>query len=138
MAEKLKMNIEVEQIKKPKNLKEAHDRLILIGQKDGIEKKAKELEKKWPRVNMQCEKLKKFEFAQKDYCIVAPKCIKDIVAEGMLLGHCVHTCDYYFSRIQEDESYLFFLRKSNSPDMPWYTLEVEPSGNIRQKRTTGT
>ena len=21
--------------------------------------------------------------------------------------------------------------------MPWYTLEVEPSGNIRQKRTTG-
>ena len=21
--------------------------------------------------------------------------------------------------------------------MPWYTMEVEPSGNIRQKRTTG-
>jgi hypothetical protein len=22
-------------------------------------------------------------------------------------------------------------------DIPWYTLEVEPNGNIRQKRTTG-
>lgn len=57
--------------------------------------------------------------------------------EGRILKHCVHTCDYYFSRIQTDESYLFFLRKSDAPDMPWYTLEVEPSGNIRQKRTTG-
>ena len=30
-----------------------------------------------------------------------------------------------------------FLRKTSSIDSPWYTLEVEPSGNIRQKRTTG-
>ena len=57
--------------------------------------------------------------------------------EGRIRKHCVHTCDYYFSRIQTDESYLFFLRKEKSPDVPWYTLEVEPSGNIRQKRTTG-
>jgi hypothetical protein len=38
---------------------------------------------------------------------------------------------------ENDESYLFFLRHSKDPEMPWYTLEVEPSGNIRQKRTTG-
>lgn len=29
------------------------------------------------------------------------------------------------------------MRKTNQKDMPWYTLEVEASGNIRQKRTTG-
>ena len=137
MAEQMKMNTRNEQILKPKNLKEAHDRLILMNKSKTMEKKAKELEKKWPKVNGNLPKLSKFEFEYGEYCIMAPKGILDIVKEGEILGHCVHTCDYYFSRIQTDESYLFFLRKKCSPDMPWYTLEVEPSGNIRQKRTTG-
>lgn len=81
--------------------------------------------------------MKKFEFQNGQYCVVVPEKIADIVEEGVILRHCVHTCDYYFSRIQNDESYLFFLRKKSDPKMPWYTLEVEPSGNIRQKRTTG-
>lgn len=137
MAEQLKMNTMTEQILKPKNVKEAHDRLILMQKTKSMEKKAKELEKKWTKVNRNLPKLEKFEYESGDYCIKAPKGILDIVKEGEILGHCVHTCDYYFSRMQTDESYLFFLRKTCSPDMPWYTLEVEPSGNIRQKRTTG-
>lgn len=137
MADQMKMNTEIEQIQKPKNLKRAHDELVLLSKSKGLEKQAKELEKKWPKVNSQLPKLKKFEFTSGDYSIVAPDNILDIVKEGVILSHCVHTCDYYFQRIQTDESYLFFLRKSNSPDMPWYTIEVEPSGNIRQKRTTG-
>ncbi len=137
MADQLKMNTKCDQIARPKDLKYSHDELVVINQKKGLEKKAKEIEKKWPKVNKQLPKLQKFEFTQGEYTIIAPKNILDIVTEGTILGHCVHTCDYYFSRIQTDESYLFFLRKSKQPDMPWYTLEVEPSGNIRQKRTTG-
>lgn len=137
MAKKMKMNIEVEQIAKPKDLKFSHDELILITKTRGLEKQAKDIEKKWPKVNEQLPKLKKFEFTLGEYTIVAPKNVLDIVKEGVVLSHCVHTCDYYFERIQTDESYLFFLRKSKQSDMPWYTLEVEPSGNIRQKRTTG-
>ena len=137
MAEQLKMNTKCDQIARPKDLKYAHDELVLIKQSKGLEKQAKEIEKKWPKVNNQLPKLQKFEYTLGEYTIVAPKCVLDIVTEGTILKHCVHTCDYYFSRIQTDESYLFFLRKSKQPDMPWYTLEVEPSGNIRQKRTTG-
>lgn len=137
MADGLKMNTEAEQIQRPKDLKKAHDEVIVLKNKDGAEKQAKNLEKKWPKVNEQLKKLEKFEFATDGYLIVAPKEVKDIVLEGIVLRHCVHTCDYYFDRIQRDETYLFFLRKGSSPDMPWYTLEVEPSGNIRQKRTTG-
>ena len=137
MAEQMKMNTEVEQIAKPKDLKFAHDELILMTKTKGLEKQAKEIEKKWPKVNEQLPKLKKFEFTFGEYTIVAPNNVLDIVKEGVILSHCAHTCDYYFDRIQKDESYLFFLRKSKQPDMPWYTLEVEPSGNIRQKRTTG-
>lgn len=137
MAKKMKMNIKVEQIAKPKDLKFSHNELILITKTRGLEKQAKDIEKQWPKVNEQLPKLKKFEFTLGEYTIVVPENVLDIVKEGVVLSHCVHTCDYYFERIQTDESYLFFLRKSKQSDMPWYTLEVEPSGNIRQKRTTG-
>lgn len=137
MAEDLKMNTSIDQILKPKDLKHAHDELVLIKSQKGLDKQAKAIEKKWPKVNEQLPKLQKFEYASDKYIIVAPKKVLDIVTEGVVLSHCVHTCDYYFSRIQTDESYLLFLRKASHPDMPWYTLEVEPSGNIRQKRTTG-
>ena len=136
MADQMKMDTKCDQIARPKDLKYAHDELVLIKQTQGLEKQAKEIEKKWPKVNSQLPKLQKFEYTLGEYTIVAPKSVLDIVTEGTILKHCVHTCDYYFSRIQSDESYLFFLRKSKQPDMPWYTLEVEPSGNIRQKRTT--
>lgn len=137
IAKKMKMNTKCDQIAKPKDLKYAHDELVLIMQSKGLEEQAKKIEKEFPKVNSQLPKLQKFEYTLGEYTIVAPKNVLDIVTEGTILKHCVHTCDYYFSRIQTDESYLFFLRKSKQPDMPWYTLEVEPSGNIRQKRTTG-
>lgn len=137
MAEQMKMNVKNEQIAKPKDVKRAHDELVLNSQRGNLKKKAKEIEKKWPKVNEQLPKLKKYEFTYGDYTIVAPREVLDIVVEGTILSHCVHTCDYYFERIQSDETYLFFLRRSSQPDVPWYTLEVEPSGNIRQKRTTG-
>lgn len=137
MATKMKMNIEVEQIAKPKDLKRQHDALVRMEEQKGIKKIANELEKKWPKVNGQLPKLKKFEYQDGQYCIIAPEDMEDIVEEGVILRHCIHTCDYYLSRIQRDETYIFFLRKKCDPEMPWYTLEVEPSGNIRQKRTTG-
>lgn len=137
MAAKQKMNTKCDQIARPKDLKYAHDELVLMIESAGLEKQAKKLEKEWPKVNSQLQKLQKYEYTLGEYTIVAPKNILDIVTEGTILKHCVHRCDYYFARIQSDEAYLFFMRHSKQPDMPWYTLEVEPSGNIRQKRTTG-
>jgi hypothetical protein len=137
MAEQLKMDTNNQQIQRPKNVKEAHDRLVRMKKEDTAREEATAIEKKWPKVSGQLKKLARFELAKGDYCIVAPKNVYDIVMEGEVLSHCVHRCDYYFERITNDESYLFFLRHTKDPEMPWYTLEVEPSGNIRQKRTTG-
>lgn len=137
MAGTMKMDLKNSMIFKPRNLRDAHDELVILKNTKGMEQEAKKLEKKFPKVNAQLAKLKKFEYKSGKYQILAPEKVLDIVREGRILQHCVHTCDYYFSRITSDESYLFFLRKTERPDMPWYTLEVEPSGNIRQKRTTG-
>lgn len=121
----------------PKDLGRAHDECILMLESKNAETEANAIAKKFPKVEKILPKIQKFEYKGEQYSIIAPKDIKDIVMEGHVLRHCVHTCDYYFARIQTNESYLFFLRKNESPDMPWYTLEVESSGNIRQKRTTG-
>lgn len=137
MAEKAKWNTASEQVIYPKNLEAAHGNVILFLQGDSIKKQAGELEEKWPKVNEVLPGIKKFEYTSGMYRIVVPENIEDIVREGVALSHCVHTCDFYFDRIQKHETYLFFLRKASAPDVPWYTLEVEPSGNIRQKRTTG-
>lgn len=137
MAKKNKMDVKNDMISRPKDVHAAHQRLIMLSQGKEMEKEAKSLEKKWPQVNNVLPGLQKFEYADKKYAILVPKSILDIVREGHALQHCVHTCDFYFDRIQRNESYLFFLRRAGAEDIPWYTLEVEPSGNIRQKRTTG-
>ena len=40
--------------------------------------------------------------------------------------------DRYLDRIERRESYILFLRRTNEPDVSYYTLEVEPGGTIRQ------
>jgi hypothetical protein len=32
------------------------------------------------------------------------------------------------------ETYICFLREASNPDIPYYTIEVEPGGTIRQHR----
>lgn len=137
MAERLKMDTSSEQIYKPKDLKKAHTKVIDLLSQAGWEKTAQDASRKFPKVNEELPRLLKYEYKGSAYQIVAPRTITDIVREGSLLGHCIHTCDFYYQRIETKESFIMFLRKNDDPEKPWYTLEVEPSGNIRQKRTVG-
>ncbi len=67
--------------------------------------------------------------------MVAPTGIADILAEGDALHHCVSAQERYWERIEQRESYILFLRKNVALEKPYYTLEVEPDGTVRQKRT---
>lgn len=51
--------------------------------------------------------------------------------------YCLDKSDIYFDRIQRKESFIVFLRKVEDIEKPYYTLEIEPDGTTRQKRTTG-
>lgn len=137
MATKLKMQVTAEQIYKPANLSQKHAYVIEMLRRDDLEKSAKEFEKQWPDVNEVLEYVQKYAWSDDQYAIVVPARVYDIVREGTLLSHCIHTVDYYWDRISRRESYIVFLRKASSPDAPWYTLEIEPGGDIRQKRTIG-
>lgn len=137
MAVKAKMQVQNEQIYKPKSLAAAHGMVISILESEKIEAQIKEIKKKWKNVEKNCLELVKYEYSDNEFAIVAPRNIKDIFVEGMTLSHCIHTCDFYFDRINNKESYLLFLRRKKDVEASWYTLEVEPSGNIRQKSTVG-
>lgn len=137
MAKKAKMPVENEMVYKPKNLKEKHSEMIFILEQENIKEMANKRLEQYPQVNDVCKTLEKYEYTESGYTIVAPKSIEDIIKEGIALQHCIHTCDFYFDRMNKQESYILFLRKTETVSVPYYTLEVEPSGNIRQKRTTG-
>ena len=137
MAEKNKVNIGLEQNYKPANVKKAHAAMIELANRAEIAKEAKPIRSRYKKLEKNLTELTRYEYSADGYSIVAPKKIEDIILEGRVLGHCIHRCDYYFDRINTKESFILFLRKTSSQDTPWYTLEVEPGGNIRQKRTTG-
>ena len=101
--------------------------------KRGIRRK--ELEEKYVGFQKHLIDLKeKYEFSDGEYLVIAPKSIDDILYEGDTLHHCVNKTDTYFDRIVSKESYILFLREKENPKVPFYTLEVEPDGTIRQKR----
>ena len=94
------------------------------------------MEEKFPHVNAICQEIKaKYEYADADYMVVVPDGILDIITEGRALHHCAGSSDRYWDRIERRESFVMFLRKTADPFHAYYTLEVEPDGTVRQKRT---
>ena len=137
MAERLKMDTKSSMVYKPKDLKAAHDECVELLQRGRMEETARETEKRFKGIKKVFPELEKYEYQADGYIVKAPKSVYDIVKEGTILKHCIHTCDYYFERMLTRESTIMFLRRADAPETPWYTLEIEPGGNIRQKRTTG-
>lgn len=79
--------------------------------------------------------LKLYSYNDSKYTIIPPTNPEDILMEGIALNHCVAKTSMYLKRMYNHESYILFLRQTNNENTPWYTLEIEPGGVIRQKRT---
>jgi len=138
MALRMKMDIQQELISKPKDVRQAHDGLVRLCGGADVTKRAGEIIRKYPDVDEILQSIKdKYEYMDGQYAVVVPAKIEDIIYEGRKLGHCLDKSDIYFDRIQRRESFIVFLRKAEDTEKPYYTLEIEPDGTTRQKRTTG-
>lgn len=135
MADRLQLNTNDEIIFKVHKLKQRHDELIQRCKEKAVSLQAERLSKKYPQVNQIYQTLKKYSYHGEEYSIVVPSGIEDIMIDGNRLNHCTATIERYWERIERHESYILFLRRSGKVDVPYYTLEVEPNGTIRQKRT---
>ena len=146
MAGDLKKKVNDEMIYRPADLKLRHDEYVeecnrkaaqIRARKDkeyAKEQKAK-LDAKFPEAKKILKDIKeKLEWSNDDYIIVVPGHLTDIVFEGQQLHHCAGATDRYFDRICQRETYIVFLRKAAAPKEPYYTIEVEPGGVIRQHR----
>ena len=99
--------------------------------------------KKYPAFERTYKKIAaKYVWGNDTYTVCAPKTVADVIYDGMFLSHCVGKewgkepgWIRYLDRIQSGESFLLFLRHTKKQDEPYYILEVEPGGTVRQKRT---
>lgn len=146
MMRRLGKRTDDEMVYRCKELKRRHDecveeinRLRQIEQmkrdKEYAKEQAKKLRQKYPTAEAVLKEIRpKFEYKNQNYMIVVPKNLSEIVAEGSSLHHCVANTDRYFDRIMQNETYICFLRKVSEPKLPYYTIEVEPGGTVRQHR----
>lgn len=138
MAEKFKLDTYNEMIFKPKDLKARHDELLELLNAERDKEECERIEAEYPEIMPACHRIKPiYEWRGEKFSVIVPSGAADIMREGRLLKHCVGSTDRYFDRIADGESYVMFLRKNASPDTPWYTMEVEPGGKVRQLRTLG-
>lgn len=127
MAKKLKMDTDDPIIYRVKLLRRRHDELVVRCQQKDHKRQAAPIRKKFPNVDRICRSLKKkYEYADEIYAVVAPGGIVDILVEGAMLCHCIGNSERYWDRIQRHETYILFLRKVSDPEIPYYTLEIEP------------
>lgn len=136
MAQRLNMDTSDAIIYRCKKLRQRHYELVERFASKEVAIQAAEYAEKYAHVDEICKSLKaKYEYAGDTYTVLAPACIEEIINEGRALVHCVGKSERYFERVETHEAYVLFLRKTEEPDKPYYTLEIEPGGTIRQKRT---
>lgn len=136
MARKLGIDTSDEIIYRTSRLRQRHAELIKRLQDKDLNERAKEIIKSYPKLPSVFTYVKsKYEYVGDIFSVIAPDNIKDVLLEGRNLHHCVAEQDRYLDRIERQEAYILFLRRTIEPDVSFYTLEVEPGGTIRQKRT---
>lgn len=135
MCEVLKKHTDDEMVYKPRELKRRHDEAVAEIELNNARLEADEYSRRFPGVEDVLREIKpKYEYENETYQIIVPERLVEIVAEGRALHHCAGATDRYFDRIAQRETYICFLRKINEPKVPYYTIEVEPGGTIRQHR----
>ena len=147
MCRNLNKDTADEMVYRPRELKRRHDEAVeeirkqrmleqLERDKEANEKVARKMGEKYPGAEAVLEEIRdKYEYQNEDYMMIVPRRLIDIATEGNALHHCAGSSERYYERIMYRETYICFLRRRAEPDIPYYTIEVEPGGTIRQHRS---
>lgn len=121
---------------RPKDLEQAHARAVAESERKNVEEAVKEYYEKFPNVKGIMKKAaKRYAYWNDRYIMVIPEGIEDVLIEGKTLHHCISASDRYIGRMAAGETYIGFVRRAERPDVPFYSVEFEPGGTVRQKRT---
>lgn len=106
----------------PKNIFNAHDRAVELRRIQTSKADNEKLAKRQ-------QELEPYRYQWQDLLIVLPQSCEEIIAEGQVLKHCVGG---YASRHANGITTIVFLRQVDKPDEPYYTIELQKDGTIRQ------
>lgn len=67
------------------------------------------------------EEYQSLQYTGKDYMIIAPKCLDDIVLESIALGHCV---DSYINKVINQQSTILFMRNISRQNKALIILDI--------------
>lgn len=125
MGRPLGYNFEQFNIQFPQNLFHAHENVL---QQSMVQKEQISIEK----MNHRYVLLSKYAWSQNDILIRPAKSESELQQEGIQLSHCVAR---YAKMMEQGKTALFFIRKKEQPEIPWFTLELqEDTLEVRQNR----
>lgn len=99
----------------PERLKREHDRAAARQKKEANRKLD-------AAILRQAEKLEKFSLTLDGVTIRPARSAGELEAEGKCLNHCVGS---YADRVAAGETFIFFIRREEEPDISWYTLNLD-------------
>ncbi len=131
MREELGYDMTNEIYLNPRNLKEKHDQMV----KERNAKKdtfwEEKMNQKYAKIAENYKRLHKKYFYEDGVYVIRPaKDAAEIVREGRTLHHCVGG-ENYLSKHNQGKSFILFLRKKDTQDIPYYTIEIRDKDIIQ-------
>lgn len=123
-CEKLNLDLSREDILLPPNLAQAHRRTNEALAEARRQKELEETRRMQEEFGKRLKKLERdFDFESGALLIRPARSHAELIDEGSALHHCVAT---YAKKHLSGQTVIFFIRKKNEPDKPFYTLEYNP------------
>lgn len=115
MAEQNGDDLSDDAIRYPHRLETAHDNASELLTIKANAKKEKKFKQRY-------EELKKYRYENNGLLIRPAASLKEFIDEGKALCHCVAS---YADRHADGKVSIFFIRRSNAPEVPYYTLQYD-------------
>lgn len=126
MARRAGLDLRDEHVQLPKSLKREHERLVeaerIARNEEEKRRKQAEIEKRRPAFEKAVAPLEAWSWEDGGICIRPVHTEQELIDEGSVLHHCVGG---YGQNVAKGESCIFFIRRAETPDKPWFTLQVE-------------
>ena len=110
------------------NVQTIHDNIMTVYNQD---KDLDEIEKTREVFEKRRHIWEKWTFAGKEFSVIAPQNSIEIAQEGVALHHCVKS---YIPDVVAGKTNILFIRRNDSLMTPFYTVEIDNRGHVKQVR----
>lgn len=108
----------------PKNLNNAHEKMVMESNKREMDKRLEDVKNRFPNIRKNYRKLRnQFLYEDEKYILRPARSAEEIVMEGRILHHCVGG-DNYLSKHDRGETYILMLREKEDTETPYITIEI--------------